>query len=216
MLKWKQEGPLENRDTFFDRFRRPPGSVLLSAEDIDRIELAYALAKYAHRAQDRKDGERYFEHPRRVALWLIDGVGLYDPASIIAALLHDAYEDAPQYVTPAKVRIVGGAEAERMIRLLSKMPKDGYLERLRAHGDWKTLLIKLCDRHDNMSSLSAAPADFQRKQTVETRDTYLPLFDHLLAIAPAPYRGAIEEIVEKVRFSVMKWSEALGLDTPSP
>ena len=208
---------MENRDTFFDRFRAPPGSVLLSDEEIERIELAYALAKYAHRAQDRKDGERYFEHPRRVALWLIDGVGLYDMAAIVAALLHDAYEDAPQYVTPLKVRIIGGPEAERMIRLLSKVPKAGYLERLRMHGDWKTLLVKLCDRHDNMSSLSVAPADFQRKQTIETRDVHLPLFEHLLAISPPQYRPAIDQIVEKVRFSVRTWSEALGLDAaPQP
>lgn len=205
---------MENRETFFDRFRKPPGSVLLSAEDIDRIELAYALAKYAHRAQDRKDGERYFEHPRRVALWLIDGIGLYDMPAIVSALLHDAYEDASQYVTPAKVRIIGGVEAERMIRLLSKVPKDGYLERLKAHADWKTLVIKLCDRYDNMSSLVAGTAEFQRKQTLETRDTYLSLFDHLLAITPAHYQEHVDQIIEKVRFSVKKWSEALGIDTP--
>lgn len=205
---------MENRDTFFDRFSKPPGSVLVSNEDLARIELAYALAKYAHRAQDRKDGERYFEHPRRVALCLMDGIGLYDAPTIVAALLHDAYEDAPQYMTPTKVGIIGGPEAERMIRLLSKVPKDGYLERLKAHGDWKTLLIKLCDRYDNMSSLEGSAPDFARKQTVETRDKYLPLFDHLLAIAPPQFRNSIDQIIEKVRFSVQKWSEALGLDAP--
>lgn len=207
---------MENRDTFFDRFAKPPGIVLLSRDDIERIELAYALAKYAHRAQERKDGQRYFEHPRRVALWLIDGIGLYDMASIVAALLHDAYEDAPQYVTPFKVRVIGGPDAERSIRLLSKTPKEGYLERLWAHADWKTLVVKLCDRYDNMSSLSAGTADFQRKQTIETRDKYLPLFDHLVTITPTTHRAAVEQVVEKVRFSVREWSEALGIDqTPS-
>lgn len=207
---------MENIDTFFDRFSKPPGSVLFSLDEIERIELAYALAKYAHRAHHRKDGERYFEHPRRVALWLIDGIGLYDAAAICAALLHDAFEDAPKYVTPGKVRIIGGPEAERMIRLLSKVPKDGYLERLKAYADWKTLAIKLCDRYDNMSSLEAGTADFQRKQTVETRDKYLPLFDHLTTITPPQYAGSVSDIVEKVRFSVVKWSEALAIDVPPP
>lgn len=205
---------MENRDTFFDRFSDPPGSVLLSNEEIERIELAYALAKYAHRAQDRKDGERYFEHPRRVALWVIDGIGLYDASTIIAALLHDAYEDAPQYVTPFKVRVIGGEHAEFMIRLLSKVPKDGYLERLLAYGDWKTLLVKAIDRYDNLSSLSVAPADFQRKQVIETRDKYFPLLVRLLVDTPARYQPKVDELIEKIRFTVRKWSEALGIDSP--
>jgi len=31
-------------------------------EDIEKIMLAYRLAKYGHRQNKRKSGERYFEH----------------------------------------------------------------------------------------------------------------------------------------------------------
>lgn len=203
---------MENRDTFLTRLHAPPGSVILSEEEIARIELAYDLAKYAHRAQDRKDGTRYFEHPRKVALQLIDGIGLYDFAAIIAALLHDGYEDCPKYVTPMKVQIIGGAEAARMIRLLSKVPKEGYVERLTEHADWKTLLVKLCDRYDNYSDLEGTADEFQRKQTIETRDVYLPLFERLTAIAPASYKAGIDCMVEKLAWMVRKRAETLGLD----
>ncbi len=205
---------MENREKFFARLREAPASALFSSEDVARIEMAYDLAKYAHRAQGRKDGERYFEHPRRVALWLIDGLELYDLPAMIAALLHDAYEDCPQYVAPEKARILGGVEAERMLRLLSKVPKEGYVDRLRRHADWKTLAIKLCDRYDNISSLDALPVEFQRKQIDETRDIYLPLFDHLQAVAPPSHRDTVRNLALRLECSVVKWAEALGLKFP--
>lgn len=205
---------MENREKFLDRLRQPPASALFSSEDVARIEMAYDMAKYAHRAQERKDGERYFEHPRRVALWLMDGLELYDLPAVVAALLHDAYEDSPQYVSPDKVRVLGGLEAERMIRLLSKVPKQGYVERLRRHADWKTLAIKLCDRYDNVSSLENATVEFQRKQIDETRDVYLPLFEHLRTIAPATHRDVVSQLTYRLEASVRKWAEALGLKPP--
>jgi len=205
----------ENRDTFLTRLQTPPASVILSEEEITRIELAYDLAKYAHRAQDRKDGTRYFEHPRRVALHLLDSIGLYHAPAVIAALLHDAYEDSPQYVTPMKVRIIGGEEAARMIRFLSKIPKEGYVMRLRHHADWKTLVIKLCDRYDNFSDLEAASEEFKRKQALETRDVYLPLFDRLSEIAPRTHKATIDCMLEKLKWLVRHQAATLGLDAPS-
>lgn len=204
----------ENRDTFLARLHEPPGSVIFSEDETARIELAYDLAKYAHRAQGRKDGSRYFEHPRRVALQVIVGLGIYDACAVIAALLHDAYEDSPKYVTPAKVSIIGGERAARMIRLLSKVPKEGYVERLRAHADWMTLAVKLCDRYDNFRDLETADEAFRRKQTVETRDVYLPVFERLMAIAPEPYKASVTCMAEKLRWMVKKHAETLGLEPP--
>lgn len=205
---------MENRDTFLTRLHTPPGSVVLSEEDVARIELAYDLAKYAHRAQDRKDGTRYFEHPRKVALQLIDGIALYDRSAIIAALLHDGFEDCPKYVTPMKVQIIGGDESSRMIRLLSKVPKEGYAKRLEEQADWKTLLVKLCDRYDNYSDLNGTPIEFQRRQTIETRDVYLPLFERLASIAPEPYKPRVVCMLAKLDWMVRKRAETLALDTP--
>jgi hypothetical protein len=101
-----------------------------------------------------------------------------------------------------------------MIRLLSKVPKPGYVERLRRHADWKTLAIKLCDRYDNVSTLETATIEFQRKQIDETRDVYLPLFDHLQTIAPASHRDTVRNLALRLEGSVKKWAEALGLKLP--
>lgn len=203
---------MENRDSFFARLR---AAALFSDEDIARVEMAYDLSKYAHRAQERKDGERYFEHPRRVAIALLDRLEICDTATVIAGLLHDGYEDASQYVTPAKVRILGGLEADRHVRLLSKVPeKKGFVERLWRHGDWKVICVKLCDRDDNMRSIDAGTEEFQRKQTIETRDVYLPLFRHLIAITPSSHRELVAAMVRDLEDLVTRWCAKLGIDPP--
>ena len=87
----------ENRDTFFARLEPhlAPSSLL-------DIQLAYTLAKFGHRAQTRKelgeDGqpERYFEHPRRVTLILLDEVKIHEPELVVAALLHEFNSSSPR------------------------------------------------------------------------------------------------------------------------
>ena len=63
--------------------------------DVKLVMKAYQDAKYAHgyENQKRDNGERYFEHPRRVALIVMRELEIYDPDMIIAALLHDTVED---------------------------------------------------------------------------------------------------------------------------
>lgn len=206
---------IENREKFLRRLYEPPGSVLFSEEEAARIEMAYDLAKHAHRWQKRKDGKRYFEHSRLVALHLLDGIGLYDFETVVVGLLHDGYEDCPKYVTPLKVRVLAGEGAARKLRLISKVPKEGYVERLRRHADWQTLTAKLCDRYDNYGDLESTDEVFQRKQTVETRDVYLPLFEYLTTIVPETYKANVVCMVEKLAWMVRHRAEALGLDPPS-
>lgn len=203
---------MENRDSFCARLR---SAALFSDEDIARIEMAYDLSKYAHRAQERKGGERYFEHPRRVAISLIDKLEIYDTATVIAALLHDGYEDSDRYVTPIKVRILGGQDADRQLRLLSKVPeKKGFVERLWRHGDWKVICVKLCDRDDNMRSLEAGDEAFRLKQVIETRDVYVPLFHHLITITPRSHLEPVGTMVRELHGLVESWTKRLGLDPP--
>jgi guanosine-3',5'-bis(diphosphate) 3'-pyrophosphohydrolase len=203
---------IENREKFLHRLYTPPGSVLFSEEESARIEMAYDLAKHAHRWQKRKDGTRYFEHPRRVALHIIDGVGLYDFETVVVGLLHDGYEDVPKIVSPLKVKILAGEGAARKLRLVSKVPKEDYVERLRKYADWQTLTAKLCDRYDNYDDLETSDEAFQRKQTIETRDVYMPLFEYLTTIAPAPYKDNVVCMVEKLAWMVRQRAAALGLE----
>lgn len=75
-----------DRTSFFRMIGRRP------IEEIEAIQDAYWMAKDGHRRQRRDDGERYFEHPRRVAAILIH-IGRQDTALIVTALLHDLVED---------------------------------------------------------------------------------------------------------------------------
>ncbi len=133
----------------------------LTREDVAGIELAYMMAKYGHRAQVRKelgpggDPIRYFEHPRRVALILIDELKIIDPVMIKSCLLHDCVEDTEE-VTEDCLQIIGGRKLVVMVQLLSKKPKDGYRERLHLHADWRTLCVKSCDRKDNLRHMKEA------------------------------------------------------------
>ena len=65
-----------------------------SAEDIQRIGDAYALAREAHMAQRRKSGEPYIMHPVAVAKIVAEELRL-GANPIIAAFLHDVVEDTP-------------------------------------------------------------------------------------------------------------------------
>ena len=197
----------ENRASFQERLRPivPPGQLL----DID---LAYTLSKYVHRAQVRmemgEDGKplRYFEHPRRVALILMDTVGITDPVILCAALLHDTVEDSEE-LSPAAIERYWGAEVASLVQLLSKVPKEGYVDRLEKHGDWRALLIKACDRLDNLSSLDPADVggDFRSRQVKETKEYYIPLFQKLLTLVPKQYdvgaKAVVHEIIALVKFA---------------
>jgi len=167
---------IENKEAFFARLEPR-----LAPSDLARVRGAYYLAKYGHRAQVRKeldeDGSplRYFEHIRRVALILMDEAGCFDPDMVIAALLHDALEDTDD-IDALVVEQFFGATVARRVKLLTKEPKEGYVERLWTADD-ETVLLKLCDRLDNLRSLLGCDIAFQAKIIKETRELYVPLFE---------------------------------------
>lgn len=199
---------MENHKSFFDRL------VFLPYDDQLDIELAYALAKYWFRAKFRKeiDNEgheiRYFEHLRRVALILIDEIKLADSKMIIAALCHDSLEDTrSEDLAAAQIEKRFGRDVIWMVKLLSKVPREGYLERLISFGDWRVLILKACDRLDNLRTLHYGSIEFQQKQIKETREKYYPVFNRMVEIAPSEQkerviylRDQIHNIVEHFVF----------------
>ena len=170
---------MENRETFFARL-----TPFMPPSKLRNIEVAYMMAKFAHRAQVRKDLDqngdpvRYFEHLRRVALLLIDNFEVRDWRMICAALLHDSLEDTKD-ITAEIIEHLFGAEVCRMVQLLSKCPKEGYFQRLKSFGDERVFLIKGCDRLDNLNSMESVSREFVVKQLKETRNVYLPLWESL-------------------------------------
>ena len=203
---------MENKVTFQARV-----SPYFSPSDQLDIKLAYCLAKFGHRAQVRKEliegkPTRYFEHVRRVAIILMDEMKIMDRDMIIAALLHDSLEDCAD-LSAELLEHSFGNNTVTMIRLLSKTPKEGYIERLSNCCNWKVLAIKACDRLDNLRSLmvkGVAP-EFQEKQIQETKDKYFPLFDKLLQICPAGYIENVAQIRDEIRRLIERYSVIIEL-----
>lgn len=193
----------ENHSTFFKRlepFMAP--STLLD------VQLAYTLAKYGHRAQLRKeldengDQVRYFEHVRRVAIVLIDEVRVVRPEMVICCLMHDVIEDAPN-LPPALIERCFGTDVVGIIKVLSKDPAEGYLDRFRMSPDWRPYAIKACDRLDNLRSLDGSTQEFKAKQVAETRGKYYGLFDRMVLLSPTELSSQLQ----RLRDSVMKETE---------
>ncbi len=179
---------MENKHTFQDRLAPYFGP----KEQLD-IKLAYCLAKFGHRAQTRKeltDGlpTRYFEHVRRVSIILMDEMKIMDLDMIIAALLHDSIEDCED-LTPELLEHSFGTNVVSMVKLLSKVPKEGYIDRLNNCHNWKILSLKACDRLDNLRSLMipGTTLEFQKKQIKETKEKYFPIFDRMVALAESTF-----------------------------
>jgi len=157
--------------------------------DLDQVQLAYWLAKNAHREQRRDSGERYFEHPRDVAIMLIER-GLKEKDLIIKALLHDLVEDTN---TPYPVIInLFGHDVWHSLFMLSKTvpvfdPVTGqtsaryhkpnevyYTELLNAPEDDR--LVKCADRLINLRDMREGwSLERQIKKAEETRKHILPI-----------------------------------------
>ena len=59
---------------------------------------------------------------------------------------------------------------------------------------------------------ASAPAGLAGQfQTLETRDVYMPIFRHLVAIAPEPYRTRIAAKVADLDRQVQEWAAKLSL-----
>jgi (p)ppGpp synthase/HD superfamily hydrolase len=201
---------VENYETFFARVRPA-----LSPDDLLDLDLAYTLAKHAHRWQCRKEIDavtgkpvRYFEHLRAVALILIDEVGCLDPAMIMAALLHDSREDTR--LTPEMIERKLSRDVAVMVKMLSKVPKEGYMERLMTYADWRTLMVKACDRLHNLRTLSQADEAFQRKQVTETADKYYALLDRMVDLAPPEHKTGAKYLRREIKKTVRGFEKTLN------
>lgn len=198
---------MENRASFFARLEP-----VLAPSELLKIRLAYYLAKYGHRAQQRKEivnGEklRYFEHLRRSALVLIDTLHCHDWELICALLLHDSLEDTEE-LTVELIELTFGPRVARIVRSVSKIPREGYLKRLMlAPAD--TIIVKACDRLDNVRSLvvDGTTEEFVQKQIKETRTRYIPLFRKVIAHGPSLYVGMAEVLIREIETSLHKAQE---------
>ena len=178
------------------------------------VEVAYALAKHAHRAQTRKELDdegrplRYFEHLRGTALIAIEELDLVEPEIIISALMHDALEDTRDISAPMLEHLFG-AEVAKIVLLLTKDPKEGYYERLLHWGTEKVWLVKGCDRLQNLRHLKDTTPAFQAKQLAETRKVIYPMtLKMVLQARGSKYESAATALQDKIYQTVESFEVA--------
>ena len=192
---------MEDRKQFFSRLTE------LSDRERAMVELAYILAKYSHRAQSRQEiGEdgsplRYFEHPRRVALIILDKLRILDWELVVIALLHDVVEDT-EYATARQLAVWFTPRVAECVGLVSKLPKAGYVKRLEECSEWRALVVKACDTLDNLRSLEACAPEKRRRKVAEYREKYAPVFERMLEIVPVPNRRNAEDLFGFIRSEV--------------
>jgi len=175
---------LTGREKFLERLRP-----YMLERELKQVATAYVFAKYGHRGQERDGGERYFEHPRSVAEILINKLEFVDDWKIVvAALLHDILEDS-WLLDEHRLEVNFGRTVTIWVKMLTKDPKQGYIERLKKHAPWQVLLIKLCDRLHNLRTLEGCDFDKQKKQIDETRNDYYDLCNILIDKIPEEHAG---------------------------
>lgn len=157
------------------------------AADVDLLKRAYDFSERAHTGQKRKSGDPYFIHPASVA-GIITELRL-DTASVCAGLLHDVVEDT--LATSKDIEREFGGEIASLVDGVTKLGKinftskeDRQAENFRKMvvamaRDIRVLLIKLCDRVDNMRTLEHMKPEAQERIARETLEIYAPLANRL-------------------------------------
>ena len=158
----------------------------ISAEDMQRVRDAYALAFEAHKEQRRKTGEPYIIHPIAVARIVAEELEL-GANPVIAAFLHDVVEDT-EY-TIEDIREQFGDDVAFLVGVVTKQKKDKYDKSKQVDNyrqilssvqyDVRAILIKLADRLHNMRTLDSMRPDKQMKIAGETDYFYAPLANRL-------------------------------------
>jgi GTP pyrophosphokinase len=155
--------------------------------DLTLVRRAYQFAAAAHDGQTRKSGDPYVTHPLAVAQ-IIAELKL-DVASVCAGLLHDCVEDTSATIDQLSEQF--GKEVAFLVDGVTKLGKLPYSTReeqqaenfrkmlLAMARDIRVILVKLCDRLDNMRSLNHLPPEKQERIAAETMQIYAPLANRL-------------------------------------
>jgi GTP pyrophosphokinase len=155
--------------------------------DANLIKRAFDYSFKMHEGQTRKSGDPYIVHPVSVA-GIITELRL-DTASVCAGLLHDVVEDT--LASPKDVERQFGTEIASLVDGVTKLSKinftskeDRQAENFRKMvvamaRDIRVLLVKLCDRVDNMRTLEHMSHEAQERIARETLEIYAPLANRL-------------------------------------
>ncbi|MBM4373697.1 MAG: bifunctional (p)ppGpp synthetase/guanosine-3',5'-bis(diphosphate) 3'-pyrophosphohydrolase [Deltaproteobacteria bacterium] len=167
--------------------------------DVEMVRRAYAYSELAHEGQKRKSGDPYFIHPVSVASIIADM--RLDVASVCAALLHDVVEDTD--VTDADIEREFGADVAFLVDGVTKLSKINFISKqdrtaesfrkliVAMSRDLRVLVVKLCDRLDNMRTLDHMSDEGKERIARETMDIYAPLANRL---GLASFRNELQDL----------------------
>ena len=148
----------------------------------DLIKKAYQSANQAHLNQKRQSGDDYIIHPLQTALCLKRIKS--SPTTMAAGLLHDVIDDTA--VTQEQLTKEFGKEISSLVEGVSKLGKIKYRGAVRQAENFRKLflamakdirviLIKLCDRLQNLKTLNYLRPDKAKRIALETIEIYAPL-----------------------------------------
>lgn len=185
------------------RFKMSPANIKLVME-------AYRMSKYGHKGQERQSGERYFEHPKAVALILINEFHIYDHEMIIAALLHDGIEDSFIFGDDEEafetIKKEFGERSMRLVRSVTKLPcaqekkaqRDCQYYNNLFDGEIEAKILKVADRIHNLRTLKHCDTQKQDKQLLETSICVWRIAENIAPERPDVF-AAFAEAYQKAR-----------------
>ena len=160
----------------------------VAEEKLKEVARAFNDAQWIHKQQERESREPYISHPLAVAEILVKEMGIYDPDTISAALLHDTIEDAEvRYdeeciaaaINPTVAKLVSWVTKLKSEEIPDKEKRNAANARKIINGlneDIRIIYIKLADRLHNMRTLENKKDEEKREEIAqETLDIYVPL-----------------------------------------
>ena len=168
----------------------PPHDLVedLPPDEAARILRAFEIAEEAHQGQTRRDGTAYVEHPVRVARIVRHEMGVTDPVTLCAALLHDTLEDTqlPSFA----ITLDFTEEVTEIVEMLTKdrsKPRDEYYKRFLTAPE-AARQIKIGDRLDNLRDLESFTVRKRERYIKDTVDHFLPIADEVMPQLAAEMR----------------------------
>lgn len=152
------------------------------AKEMRNTLIALSVASQLHANQKRKGGAPYLIHPLEVTSYLIN-LGIEDDITLAAAILHDVVEDCdikePYKELSKKYDL--DKKVIDIVLLLTKTSKykkgtdteKEYYENIKK--DKRSLIIKLSDRANNLSTVDAFTKEKMIDYIAETKNLIYPL-----------------------------------------
>jgi GTP pyrophosphokinase len=191
-------------------------------EDLARANSALKSADEHHRGQRRDSGEPYLSHAWNTGRILMEEARVFDVDVVMAAFLHDVYEDSREHGqkpgerystwkanTSESIAFKFGERVASIVMPVTKPKSDGIEIRDRHHanlvsrdnlrdGPPEAILVKMADRLHNLRTLSAKSQGKQLHILTETLDYYMSIFRLAIDKYPREHGILAREIFDEI------------------